>query len=468
MTKPQALKGNRTTDTKYHVRFYNKSFFLPSADLEEGEEPDSKIGTVKLPVKIDADGGDSRSNITYREIKGITHWENNTENVLEAEHQLYEHVIKPKGIQDPRELITTTIRMQPLICKGGTANQTLQETGRIARQGVYDEHLKQFDTENAEDILVSDDSSFSDYIKSDDRAFDSNKFNDVEEWKEFLFKEYERMFWNHLYSVIFGPDAYRSFEQQKDYMLHGLKKPYTVPVDAAFRRIDVMVGLATWFPPPAHRGKPATAEQWKEFQSSIVIKPSEKRKMKYNLLPPSYKERLDSLETDWQAMSESKFLAEAQKCEAADKKEQAKIAENKAALKKKKTSPDEASTSGLDRSGKSTNSKTKRRKTSNGTTSAGKARFCILCKMAGAPENVYHSHNPDDCNNKDTYQKKLSGSVGSRKQATREIKRSEAKYQKELKVLSKRMKKIEERHKRKSKSEDDDSSTSSMDSNVSY
>ena len=62
--------------------------------------------------------------------------------------------------------------------------------------------------------------------------------------------------------------------------------------------------------------------------------------MKYNLLPDSFHDRFDALETDWNAMTMSTFLSEAQKCEALDKKEQAKIAESKAALNKKKTSPD--------------------------------------------------------------------------------------------------------------------------------
>lgn len=463
MTKTQALKGNKENDTRYHIRFYNKSFFNP-AELEEGEETDSKIGTVKLPVKIDADGGDSRSNITYREIKGISHWENNVENVLEAEHQLFEHVIKPKCIQDPHELITTTIRMQSLICNGGTAHQTLQETGKIARQGVYDEHLGAHDREKCEDILVSDDSSFVEYIQREDLAF-PNKWQNNDQWTDFLYREYERMFWNHLHSVIFGPDVHRAFKQQKNYMMHKIVKPFGVSVDAAFRRIDVMVNLVIWFPPPAHRGKPATAKQWKQFQESMAVENHEKQEMKYNLLPESYRDRFDTLETDWAAMNSSVFLAEAQKCEAADKKALAKLAESKAALKKKKTHFDESSTSGLNRSSKSSNYKSKKRKTHSDTTSAGKARFCVLCKMAGAPEIVYGCHNTADCNKKDEYQKKLSGSAGSRKQATREYKKSEEKTQKELKLMSKRLKKLEGRKKRKT--EDDDSSKSSTDTDIS-
>ena len=166
-------------------------------------------------------------------------------------------------------------------------------------------------------------------------------------------------------------------------------------------------------------------------------------------------------------MSMSLFLSEAQKCEAADKKEQAKIAKGKAALKKKEASSDKASTSGsgLSRSSKSTNSKTKNHRTFSGASAAGKARFCVLCKMVGAPDFVYNSHNTDSCNKREEYQKKLSGSAGSRKQVTREYKQSEEKQAKELRNLHKRLKRLEEG--RKQHKGKDDSSVSSMDTDVS-
>lgn len=470
MPKTSVLKGNKAADTRYHVRYYNKSFFDPSGELEEGQELETKIGsTVKLPVKIDADGNDSRSNVTYMEIKGISHFENNVENVLESQHQLYEHVIKPKGIVDPQELITTTIRMMGLICNGGTAKQTLQETGKIARQGVYDEHLREHEEEEdevSEDILVSDETAFIEYIESENINFEDGVFEDNEHYTQFLYQEYKRMFWNHLHSIIFGPEAYRAFKQQKNYMMNKIIKPFGVSVDASFRRIDAMTSLLTYYPPPAFRGKPATAKQWKTFEEDQKVTQLEKKEIKYNLLPDSYHDRFDALETDWNAMSNSMFLSEAQKFETMDKKEQAKIAESKASLKKKKTSPDEASTSALSRSSKSSNSSSKKRRTSFAPTSAGKARFCVLCKMAGAPDFVYNSHNYEYCKKKEEYEKKLSGSAGTRKHATREYKKSEDKRAKELKVLDRRLKKLEGRNKKRKA--EDDSSLSSSDTNVSY
>jgi hypothetical protein len=469
MPKTQLLKGNKAADTRYHIRYYNKAFFDPAGELEEGQEPESKIGTtVKLPVKIDAEGGDSRANVTYWEIKGITHFENNVENVLDSIHQLQQHVIKPKGIENPHELITTTIRMMGLICNGGTATQTLQETGRIARQGVYDTHLSEHEDEDdevSEDILVTDESAFIAYIEDANREYDEEVHANNAKWTDFLYTEYKRMFWNHLHSIIFGPNAYKAFKDQKNYMMNKIIKPFGVSVDAAFRRVDAMATLLPYFPPPAFRGEPATAEQWEAFEAAVITS-KKKKEMKYNLLPDSYHDRFDSLETDWNAMSMSMFLSEAQKCEALDKKEQAKLAESKAALKKKKTSPDEASTSALSRSSKSSNSKSKKRKNSFAPTEAGKARLCVLCQMAGAPEYVFKTHNTENCNKKDEYQKKLSGSAGSRKQATREYKKSEKELTKELKIMQKRIKKLEGRNKKRKTGSD--SSVSSMDTDVSY
>ena len=82
--------------------------------------------------------------------------------------------------------------------------------------------------------------------------------------------------------------------------------------------------------------------------------------------------------------------------------------------------------------------------------------------MAGAPEFVYNTHSTSDCKKKDENAKKLSGSAGARKQATREYKKSEEKMHKELKVLSKRLKKLEGRRKKRKSS--DDTSVSSMES----
>jgi hypothetical protein len=86
--------------------------------------------------------------------------------------------------------------------------------------------------------------------------------------------------------------------------------------------------------------------------------------------------------------------------------------------------------------------------------------------MTGAPEFVYLSHNTADCNKKDKYARKLSGSAGQRQKATREYKKGEKDLHRELKLLSRQVKKLTANKKRskKSSSTNDNSSISSIDS----
>ena len=136
-------KGHRSERVKFHIPYYTKEFFNPKG-LEDGEDsPDSEVTrTVKIPVKINTEGDDSRSNITNWEMKGISHFEGNVENVLNSFYQLHERIIMPKQIVDPNEEIKETLHFMKLICNRGTATQTLQEAGRAARQKIYDDHVQ--------------------------------------------------------------------------------------------------------------------------------------------------------------------------------------------------------------------------------------------------------------------------------------------------------------------------------------
>ena len=58
---------------------------------------------VKIPIKIAANGDESRANITTFELRGITHFDNNVENVLETFMQLNERVVKPKNMENKNE-----------------------------------------------------------------------------------------------------------------------------------------------------------------------------------------------------------------------------------------------------------------------------------------------------------------------------------------------------------------------------
>ena len=62
--------------------------------------------------------------------------------------------------------------------------------------------------------------------------------------------------------------------------------------------------------------------------------------------------------------------------------------------------------------------------------------MCELCKLSGAPEFVYTSHNTLACKKHDDYARKLSGSVSQHQKAGREAHKSEKDLHRELKLLS--------------------------------
>ena len=52
---------------------------------------------MKIPIKIVANGDKSRSNISSFEIKGINHFDNSIEKVLETFMELNKRIIRPKA-----------------------------------------------------------------------------------------------------------------------------------------------------------------------------------------------------------------------------------------------------------------------------------------------------------------------------------------------------------------------------------
>lgn len=70
-------------------------------------------------------------------------------------------------------------------------------------------------------------------------------------------------------------------------------------MEKAFRHIDVIVELMTYFPPLDHCGRAVTEAQWKKnTKGEQLVYPAEICEIKYNLLPKSYHGRFDSLEKD--------------------------------------------------------------------------------------------------------------------------------------------------------------------------
>ena len=68
-------KGNRFDKADYHVPYYTTAFFNPGLEKKDDSEEVSHM--VKLPIKISANGDESRSNVTRFEMRGISHFDNN-------------------------------------------------------------------------------------------------------------------------------------------------------------------------------------------------------------------------------------------------------------------------------------------------------------------------------------------------------------------------------------------------------
>ena len=204
------------------------------------------------------------SNVTNCEIRAITHFDNNVENVLTSIVELKETVIKPKKLEDKNEILKVTQEMLKLICTG-TATTTLQQSFKEARQVVYNTYSKDEVEVGAfqEEVLVEDKKDFFDFIEQDWEDYEI-ALESLAEYMGLLYQVYEYSLWNSLHLVIFGADAYRSHKQQKDYLLNKLIKPYSMSVEAVFCRIDVLTSLLSHFPPTSNRDKPATIEQWEK------------------------------------------------------------------------------------------------------------------------------------------------------------------------------------------------------------
>ena len=117
MSKPNTKsKGNRYDKSQYHIPYYTTSFFNPTRELENEETKFSTKHMIKLPIKITADGDESRSNVTTFKIKGTTDFNNNMEGVPETLPQLHEWVIKPKAIVDKYQEFRTALKLLHIIC----------------------------------------------------------------------------------------------------------------------------------------------------------------------------------------------------------------------------------------------------------------------------------------------------------------------------------------------------------------
>ena len=115
-TTTKKTKGHRFEKVTYRIPFYTTKFFEPEGEKEDREVKHVKNDkTIKIPMRINAKGDDSRSNITNWEIKGISHFDNNVEEVIDTLLQLQERVVKPRAIEKVSENTKTLLQLLQLV-----------------------------------------------------------------------------------------------------------------------------------------------------------------------------------------------------------------------------------------------------------------------------------------------------------------------------------------------------------------
>jgi len=112
------------------------------------------------------------------------------------------------------------------------------------------------------------------------------------------------------------------------------------------------------------------------------------------MLPTSFHDTTDIWETDYEMMDTSSFLLCLEMLEVKDIKESKERDDNKEKLKRKS----EGTSNGKLHPNKNRKIKTdcdnkRNRCEDQKTTNNGKACFCNMCKMSGAPSFVYETHN---------------------------------------------------------------------------
>ena len=409
------VTGNKTDRARCFIPFYNEGFFVTAReDGEVVKEPKQ----MKFPIKLNEAEEATRANTTYVKVNVVDYFDSEPERLLGTYSVINQRLIKPKNLSDEGEEACQFLAYLTNVCSE-TARSTLDAVKKEARQELWDEQFAgngQIDVE--EDAVVDDEQNLYNLIDGDWDVVPEGH-NGVPEYKQHLLSEYKRRVLNGLNQISFGADSYRAHTIQKKYLREQIVKPYDASVEAAFRRVDVLVNMLEQFPPSCKRATKANATQWLLFEDERRLDSGEVRDIKFNMLPPSYQERIDNLEEDWTEMSSSKFLAEAQKCEASDlrernKKKYEKSKKAEKSSKKKKRDRNGAEDDGDEEPTKrSKNGNFKSRNRSDNQGRAQPTRECILCKLAGAPEGVYKSHSTDQCRKMESHSKKLQSRSSS-------------------------------------------------------
>jgi hypothetical protein len=482
MTKPtgKKIKGNKD-DAKHFIDFFDSEFF----GLVDDEDKKTTNKTISLTVPID-DGTTqkNKSNLAEHKVPQIEDF-TDIEAVMKSILQLRNSVLVHKTDGTYTDGVKKEIQHIKLICNSGSSDTIFRNLTAEARTIVFDKFLVPLmvlpGDNHEKDILISDHSSFCKRIDAvkmsnayldrfypDDRENSPDRKQQSEKMKEFIYRNYFQEFWSGMHQEMFGANRYRAFQLELEYLKHHIVKPYEVSVRKAMQRIDVLLTYLPFYPPRTVRSKRPSEAEWAAFDLQKYVDKKTKRDIQYNMLPSFYRDTIDVWETDYEDMDGSTFLLNLEKLEVKDMKDRQERNENKEKLKRKS----EAASNGKEHPNSNRKVKTDRdnkrnRRDDRKTTQNGKARFCNMCKMSGAPAFVYETHNTKDCKKKEQYEKLLSGGAGKKKEANKEYKSFEKKMMKNVRSEFKK-------HQAKSKKRgdnndsDDDMSVDSNGTNTSY
>ena len=475
------IKGNKD-DAKHFIDFYDPEFF---GVVDDENKKTSKEHTVSLTVAIDDETTQrSKSNLAEHKVPLIDDF-TDVEAVIKSILQLRNSVLASKTDGTYMDSVKKEIQHIQLICTSGSSHAIFQSVAKEARMIVYDKYMIPLqillDDDHEKDILVSEHSQFCKKIDKakmtngyldrhfpDEREENPDRKKQTDKMKEFIYRNYFQEFWNGMHQEMFGANRYRASLLELEYLQHHIVKPYEVSVRKAMQRIDVLLTYLPLFPPRTLRDKRATNKEWAAHNERRKLIQESKRDIQYAMLPLSFRDAIDAMETDYETMDESTFLLRLEQIEVKDMKDRKEREENKEKLKRKS----EANSNGKEHPNKSRKDKSDRdnkrnRREGQKTNSGGKARFCSMCKLAGAPSFVYETHNDNDCKKKGQYEKLLSGGAGSREKASKEYKSFEKRMMKNVRAEFKKHQAKKKKRDDKDDS-DDDISVDSNGTNTSY
>ena len=125
----QKMKGNRQDVCSFFIPFYSEEYFS-----------DEKIEKqhVQLPVMIEHEKGEVRSNVTKLQVPEIQHFDGNIEHVLSTIKTIYDRVVKPRKFEVRGKQFMFFVSMLKLVAPSEPAISTIDRAIVKARVNVME------------------------------------------------------------------------------------------------------------------------------------------------------------------------------------------------------------------------------------------------------------------------------------------------------------------------------------------